>query len=538
MIKKVADSKRLFSRRPAANNLNINRFCQKKQADRFKKPIMQLYEVLWQKVVILLYDPMRNAENRFEAAKAIFIKLGTITIFKTVRTNRSNQNGIFKDAVKEDPVKKIQCKAILLLFVLLFFSACAIKQSHMDFKPYQFEDGRYEPKVQNFMIILDASDSMYFSHHGVKKFTAAKDAATYINQTLPTLKIKGALRSFGHRMSVSSEKTVLQYGLTDYTKAGLEEGINKVTSEGGNSPLADALEAAMQDLKSASGKIGIIVISDGQDMKEKPILPAEELKKAFGDRVCIHSLLIGDSPEGKILMKKISDIGECGSYSELDQLVAENRMPEFIQNVFLTKFSDKDGDGVPDDQDRCPGTPADISVNDDGCPPDTDGDGVFDYKDRCPDTPKGITVNIFGCPADSDGDGVTDDIDRCPDTPKGATVNEFGCWVCKNLNFELNKWDVKPEYHACLDEGVDYLNNNPDMNVEIQGHTDNIGSEEYNQKLSENRAIAVRDYLISKGIKEERLIIKGYGSSNPLTSNDTEARRSKNRRVQFEPIKK
>jgi OOP family OmpA-OmpF porin len=435
-------------------------------------------------------------------------------------------------------VGKIHFKKILLLFVLMIFSACAANQSHMNFKPYKFEDGQYEAKVQNFMIILDASDSMYFSHNGVKKFNAVKDAATYINQTLPNLKIKGALRSFGHSQKVSNEQTVLQYGLTEYTKAGLEKGIDQVTSEGGGSPLAEALIAATKDLESASGKIGVIIISDGQDMKEKPILPAQEMKKAFGDRICIHSLLIGDSPEGKILMKKISDIGECGSYSELDNLVAENRMPDFIQTVFLTKFSDEDGDGVPDNKDRCPGTPADIKVNDDGCPIDSDGDSVFDYKDRCPDTPKQTKVNSFGCSVDSDGDGVTDNIDKCPDTPKGATVDEFGCWVCKNLNFELNKWDIKPEYHACLDEGVDFLNNNQEINVEIQGHTDNIGSKEYNQNLSEKRAMAVRDYLISKGIEEERLIIKGYGSSNPLTSNDTEERRSKNRRVQFERIKK
>jgi len=436
-------------------------------------------------------------------------------------------------------MKKSYLKAIPLFLALMMLGACATK--HMDFKPYRFEEGQYGSKIQNFMIILDASDSMYFSHNGVKKFTAAKDTAAYINQTLPNLKIKGALRSFGHSQRVSGEKTVLQFGPADYTKAGFAKGLDQLIQEGGNSPLSDALDAAVKDLEPAGGKIGVIIISDGQDMKEKPILSAQKMKKAFGDRICIHTLLIGDSPEGKTLMKKISDIGECGSYSELDQLAANNRMPDFIQQVFLTKASDEDGDGVLDEKDRCPRTPANVKVNDVGCPLDSDGDGVFDYKDRCPDTPKGVKVDTFGCPPiaiDSDGDGVMDDIDKCPGTPKGATVDEFGCWVCKNLNFELNKWNIKPEYHACLDEGVSFLNNNPDINVEIQGHTDSIGSAEYNQKLSEKRAMAVKDYLVSKGIKEERLSIKGYGSSNPLTTNDTEERRSKNRRVQFERIKK
>jgi len=402
------------------------------------------------------------------------------------------------------------------------------------------------------MIILDASDSMYFSHNGVKKFTAVKDAATYINQTLPNLKIKGALRSFGHSQKVSNEKTVLQYGLTEYTKAGLEKGIDQVTSEGGSSPLAEALNAATKDLESASGKIGVIIISDGQDMKEKPILSAQEMKKAFGDRVCIHSLLIGDSPEGKILMKKISDIGECGSYSELDNLVAENRMPDFIQTVFLTKFSDEDGDGVPDDKDRCPRTPADIKVNDDGCPIDSDGDGVADNKDRCPDTPKQTKVNSFGCSVDSDGDGVTDDMDKCPNTKAGISVDGYGCplpvasksatvtksgtWIYKGIQFTTGKWDIKEESHKVLDEIVQTVQTSPNLKLEIQGHTDSMGSEASNYRLSENRAKAVMDYLLRKGVSPARLTYKGYGPSMPIASNDTPAGRSENRRVEFKPI--
>jgi len=449
-------------------------------------------------------------------------------------------------------MKKPHFKAILLLIVLMVFSACATKQSHINFKPYQFEDGQYEPGVQNFMIIIDASDSMDFSHNGVEKFTAAKDAVTYINQTLPNLKIKGALRSFGHKQKVSNDKTVLQFGLTEYTKAGLEKGLDQLNSPGGNSPLATALDAAIQDLESASGKIGVIIISDGQDMKEKPILSAQEMKEAFGDRICIHSLHIGNSPEGKILMKKISEIGECGSYSELDKLVAENRMPDFIQTVFLTKFSDKDRDGIPDAKDRCPGTPADIKVNDDGCPIDSDGDGVSDYKDRCPGTPRQIQVNSFGCPVDSDGDGVTDDIDKCPNTKAGMTVDTYGCplpvasksatvtesgtWIYKGIQFPSGKWDIKKESHAVLDEIVRTIQTSPNLKLEVQGHTDSMGNEASNYRLSGKRAKAVMDYLLRKGVSPAQLTYKGYGPSMPIASNDTPAGRSENRRVELKPI--
>lgn len=169
---------------------------------------------------------------------------------------------------------------------------------------------------------------------------------------------------------------------------------------------------------------------------------------------------------------------------------------------------------------------------------DSDGDGVYDDLDKCPDTPKGVEVDENGCPLDTDGDGVADYLDKCPNTPKGATVDEFGCWVCKGLNFDYNKWDIKPEYNSCLDESADYLKNaNPDINVEIQGHTDNIGSRKFNLKLSEKRALAVWDYLINKGIAKERLTIKGFGFLNPVAPNGTEEGRSKNRRVQFKQLK-
>jgi len=199
---------------------------------------------------------------------------------------------------------------------------------------------------------------------------------------------------------------------------------------------------------------------------------------------------------------------------------------------------DSDGDGVYDDQDKCPGTPKGVKVDRSGCPLDSDGDGVYDDKDECPDTPKGVKVDQKGCPVvhDSDGDGVPDDMDKCPQTPKGATVNEFGCWVCKGLNFDFNKWDIKPKYHPCLDEVATYLKSRSDLSVEIQGHTDNIGSQEYNQRLSEKRALAVMNYFVSKGIAEQRLSVKGFGFSKPVATNKTEEGRAKNRRVELKPM--
>jgi outer membrane protein OmpA-like peptidoglycan-associated protein len=135
---------------------------------------------------------------------------------------------------------------------------------------------------------------------------------------------------------------------------------------------------------------------------------------------------------------------------------------------------------------------------------------------------------------DTDGDGVPDSDDLCPDTPIGATVNSKGCWALKGLLlFDFDKSDIKPEAYPLLDEVAVILKMNPEMKGEIRGHTDSTGPAEYNQQLSEKRAGAIDKYLENKGIDSSRWIIRGYGESQPLASNETEEGRRENRRVEL-----
>ena len=196
---------------------------------------------------------------------------------------------------------------------------------------------------------------------------------------------------------------------------------------------------------------------------------------------------------------------------------------------------DSDGDGVPDYLDKCPGTPEGVEVDSKGCPLDSDGDGVPDYLDECPGTPKGVKVDSRGCPLDSDGDGVLDYLDECPGTPKGARVDERGCWVSDTL-FDFNRYEIKPQFQPVLDEVVVVLKENPYLKIKIQGHADILGTKAYNQKLSEMRAKAVMEYLASEGIEPTRLSSVGYGFSRPKATNETEAGRALNRRVEFVPV--
>jgi outer membrane protein OmpA-like peptidoglycan-associated protein len=200
---------------------------------------------------------------------------------------------------------------------------------------------------------------------------------------------------------------------------------------------------------------------------------------------------------------------------------------------------DSDGDGVPDKDDACPTVPGLKQYN--GCP-DTDGDGVPDNTDKCP-TEAGPAAN-GGCPwPDRDGDGVPDKDDQCPD--KVGTVANNGCpevteAVAKALNsyaktilFDTGKATIKDQSAAVLADIIGILNEYSNAKFNIEGHTDSVGSEASNQKLSEERASSVMNYLIEHGIASNRLTAKGYGESKPLDTNNTAAGRANNRRVEI-----
>lgn len=203
---------------------------------------------------------------------------------------------------------------------------------------------------------------------------------------------------------------------------------------------------------------------------------------------------------------------------------------------------DSDGDGVVDGDDVCPDTPAGTEVDSRGCPPDadTDGDGVADKDDECPNTPEGVEVNRSGCGLDSDGDGVPNYKDKCPNSAAGALVDETGCYVIleedvtidMSIEFDSNSADIRSSEVQEIRDAVGFLRQFPEANAVIEGHTDDTGAEAYNQQLSERRAQSVYNYMINQaGIPAARLTYVGYGESRPISSNDTEEGRQRNRRV-------
>lgn len=291
-----------------------------------------------------------------------------------------------------------------------------------------------------------------------------------------------------------------------------------------------------------------------------------------------------DTPRGVIVDKK-----GCPLDTDKDSIPDYyDKCPDTPKEAYSTIDSDgcpldTDGDGVFDYLDKCPDTPYQAygTVDKKGCPKDTDNDNVPDYLDKCPQTPIAERNNVdsVGCTivivqpvvdtmlidsakvlidtvkvpvddakpvvadVDTDGDGIVDRLDRCPQLA-GVASND-GCPEIKKevhvifqkalqgIQFETAKFIIKPLSYVILEHVARVLNENPNYMVEIQGHTDNEGLPEKNQILSENRANAVRDYLISKGIDAKRLTAKGYGQLRPVAPNSTMVGRAKNRRVEF-----
>ncbi len=216
---------------------------------------------------------------------------------------------------------------------------------------------------------------------------------------------------------------------------------------------------------------------------------------------------------------------------------------------------DTDDDGIPDSVDACPTVKgirnADPKKN--GCPADRDGDGIPDALDACPDTPgvKSTDPKLNGCPDDPDGDGIRGAADACPfekgpadpdpkknGCPRFVRVEKSEITISAQIQFKFNGKHKSDTVSAVSEELMkeirDVIAEHPEiLKIEVQGHTDDEGTEEYNMRLSQERADAVRQWLIEGGIPGSKLVAKGYGFFKPLGDNRIRSGRGLNRRVQF-----
>ena len=381
---------------------------------------------------------------------------------------------------------------------------------HSQVQSQELQTEGYVQKVDSFIIVLDSSSSMGTIYKDevaerYSRFMIAKDIVSRMNNTIPEMVIQGTLQRFGYGFAARGKLTEAVYGPTAYSTSDLEYALQTIITPGGHSPAGLAIGATSEIVGSTKGKNAVIVISDGEKLKDDPLMKVKTLKNQFGGRTCLYTIWVGSKTKSKAFMEEIAAEMGCGFSVTADDIATSEGMEDFVRKVFFAV--DSDGDGVPDDE------------------------------DECPDTPPGIQVDAVGCAGDSDGDGVTDDIDVCLGTPKGAIVDHRGCWVVKGVKFDYKKWDVKPQFNTNLDNIINVLKNTPDLNIRVEGHTDNIGSKKYNLDLSEKRAEAIKAYLVEKGIDQSRITSVGLGFSKPRAGNDTKEGRALNRRAELIPVK-
>jgi len=375
--------------------------------------------------------------------------------------------------------------------------------------PEKLEFGGYmEEEVDNFLVIFDASASEFLPYKQQIKFKVAKDILRRFNQKTPDRPLFGGLRRYGWEAGAFTTTTSLLYGMTNYSRQDYANAIEIMRWAGGKTPLAFAIDKGSDDLDLAPKDeyLAMVIISDGKVLKNEPdsVMAARRTKERYGDRICIYTVAIGDDvpfdkkdlPEAKKryhekykLLRDIAKEGKCGYMITSDDLIPDKNMAQFAHDVFHRGRS-------------------------------------FEPEPRVAEP----------CP-DEDADGVCDDKDKCPGTPKGAKVDKDGCWILDKVQFDLNKWNIKPEYKPILDEVARVLKLNPGVALAIQGHTCTIWTEEYNMNLSQWRAISVRTYLLNKGVGADQLTVEGFGFHRPFASNETEEGRILNRRAEFRRIR-
>jgi len=374
----------------------------------------------------------------------------------------------------------------------LALSGCAI-QSINTFQPFQAKDlnalvksGQLQQKKDNFFVINDSSSSMSETYLGAgfpgqsepTKLSVEKELLSRMNKTIPNISLSSGLRSFGFGSCLDWGYTKLNQAVQSYSSSAFNSAINSLECSSGGTPVASAFTAANTDLTGTSGNIAVILLSDGHNYDISPVPALQSLKTQYGDKLCVYTVWVGNEEQkaGQAILQQLSDISGCGFSTTADAIASSNGMANFVTKVFFTP------------------------------------------------------VAIDG---DADGDGVLDSKEKCPNTPKGAIVDTDGCWAFHGVLFDFDKATIKSGFENVFDNAIKVLKLNPGLTVEIQGHTDSKGSEKYNQKLSENRALAVKQLLVSNGISASRLTTKGFGESKPVASNDTEDGRAHNRRVVY-----
>lgn len=282
-----------------------------------------------------------------------------------------------------------------------------------------------------------------------------------------------------------------QLPLEKFDRFELRHRVRVLEWTGRETPLAEILAFYAANLPADTEGVRFVIFSDGVPTRygryigpEPTLAAAQRLLDRVGPDLCVHAIDVGSDPRGPALLQTLARLTNCGSYRTLAKLNDQAALYAFQQQIF-------NGPEPP---------------------------------------PKAPRVRRI---IDLDRDGVDDRFDRCARTPLGARVDERGCWVIEDTVFEINLARIRPDHTEPLDHAASVLDQNPELRVRLDGHTDDTGTAEYNFTLGTKRAEAVRNYLVSHGIARERLQLRSFGATRPISDNGNAAGRAANRRVEL-----
>lgn len=324
--------------------------------------------------------------------------------------------------------------------------------SPTSFTPASIDTSAYVAKVDAFVVILDASSSMNFDYADRKNFYTAKDVVTHLNQTIPELGYKAALVGFGSGSCVNREDARVVYGPAGYKRADFSNGLTMLECAGGVTPMADGVDVGGGTVKG-SGKVALILVSDFWEINSNAVIAAvDTLKADYGDRLCIHTIKVGDADRGGDLIAALAGVNSCGSSMDAAALASSAAMASYVSDVLLAPAA------------------------------------VVKYEKNT---------------------------------------------MSASALFDHDKSNLKEEGKAALhtlDESIKAKGASV-VDINVIGHTDSDGTEEYNMGLSIRRAEAVRNYMVSEGVDASIIDVSGEGETNPIASNATREGRAENRRV-------
>ncbi len=224
----------------------------------------------------------------------------------------------------------------LLVFALLI--GCATQKASPFVKAgdlnAKMKSGNYIQNADNFLVIVDKTGSMGSGYGGVEKFSIEKSLVSKFNSYIPDLPLNGGLRTLGQNYA-DFDVTKLEYGMTKYDGYSFDKAIQKLETPFGDSPLERAILAAGNDMKGLQGKSALVIFSDGVDMGDAPVKAAANVKKQYGDKLCIYTVLIGDDKQGAKVLDQIAKAGQCGVFVRSDSLADDTAMANFVERIFL-----------------------------------------------------------------------------------------------------------------------------------------------------------------------------------------------------------